>query len=72
MNINRLTASGLCMIGLTTTILVFSNKIDEGLINWIYLIFFELIGMLLLYNGLDKNKNPVCLEKLSKQTGGNK
>ena len=22
--------------------------------------------------GLDKNKNPVCLEKLSKQTGGNK
>lgn len=52
-NLTRLTASGLCMLGLTNCIMVYTNKIDEGIINWIYLIFFELTGMFLMYKGID-------------------
>jgi len=41
-----------------------------------HLISFLLFFVYLYFLGkdyiLDKNKNPVCLEKLSKQTGGNK
>ena len=57
--LRRLIASGLCMIGLTSCIFVYGNNIDKGFINWFQIIFFELVGLLLMYKGIEQNNEGI-------------
>jgi len=54
MNLTRLIASTLCMFGLSTGIII--NIMESSLINFFYVIFFNLIGVLLLYKGLEEKE----------------
>jgi len=54
MNFTRFIASILCMLGLSTGIGVYIREVS--LINLFHVIFFNLIGILLLYKGLEKKE----------------